>query len=155
MDFDRALGVILDLEGGDKVITDRGGLTKWGISQRAYPGLDIRALTREQAAAIYRRDYWEPAHAGDLPGPLAVYVFDAAVNQGVDAAIRMLQDVAGCPVDGRWGPRTRAAVMSRGPAELALRFLVRRAVRYMGSRGADENLKGWLYRLFRLQELSR
>ena len=40
---------------------DPGGVTKFGISQRSYPALDIRALTLDDAKTIYQRDYW--AHA--------------------------------------------------------------------------------------------
>ena len=47
---------------------DPGGETNWGISKRSYPGEDIKNLTLDQAAAIYRRDYWDMARAGDLPG---------------------------------------------------------------------------------------
>jgi lysozyme family protein len=32
---------------------DLGGATKYGISQRAYPSLDIKALTFPQALEIY------------------------------------------------------------------------------------------------------
>ncbi|MBI5843910.1 MAG: hypothetical protein HZB23_04475 [Deltaproteobacteria bacterium] len=36
---------------------DPGGETRFGISRRAYPNEDIKALTRERAAEIYYRDY--------------------------------------------------------------------------------------------------
>ena len=36
---------------------DPGGETKFGISKRAYPHLDIKNLTEEHAADIYYNDY--------------------------------------------------------------------------------------------------
>lgn len=57
-DFERALAFCLKWEGGDKITDDPrdpGGLTKFGISQRAYPNEDIRKLTRGRAAFLYRR----------------------------------------------------------------------------------------------------
>ena len=59
--FDRALAAVLDWEGAvTNDAADPGGLTKYGISQRAYPSLDIASLTVEQAAVIYHQDYWLP-----------------------------------------------------------------------------------------------
>jgi hypothetical protein len=47
--FDRASNTIQVSEGGASVsddARDRGGLTRWGISQAAYPNLDIRQAHR-------------------------------------------------------------------------------------------------------------
>lgn len=150
-DFDRALDIIFDLEGGDKVIVDTGGLTKWGISQRAYPDTDIRSLTREDAAKLYERDYWDAVAAEEFAWPLNLYLFDAAVNQGVGAASKMLQDAAGnLRVDGIIGRATRARVQSQPPRELAARFMAKRAMRYTGTRAFDQYGYGWMARLFRV-----
>ena len=49
-DFDLAINYVLENEGG--VVddpNDPGGLTNFGISQKQYPDLDIRDLTRDQA----------------------------------------------------------------------------------------------------------
>jgi lysozyme family protein len=62
MTFDEAFDVLIGHEGGYvNHPGDPGGETKFGISKRAYPALDIKALTLGQAKAIYRRDYWIPA----------------------------------------------------------------------------------------------
>ena len=65
---------------------DPGGLTNFGICQRSYPNLDIKNLTRAQAAEIYERDYWKKSGADLLPWPLNLVVFDTAVNCGVGRA---------------------------------------------------------------------
>jgi lysozyme family protein len=38
--------------------SDPGGETNFGITKRSYPDLDIKGLTREDAIAIYWRDWW-------------------------------------------------------------------------------------------------
>ena len=94
--------------------------TKYGISAAAYPGVDISALTLDAAAVIYRRDYWTPVQGDDLPPPLALLVFDAAVNNGVGRAVRWLQGAAGVAVDGVLGDKTMAAVRSASGSGAAL-----------------------------------
>lgn len=94
--------------------------TKFGISAAAYPALDIASLTVEDAKAIYRRDYWERVEADALPPPLALLVFDAAVNNGVVRAVRWLQQAAGATVDGVMGGGTLAAIAARSGNGAAL-----------------------------------
>lgn len=96
--------------------------TKYGISAAAYPGLSIRELSIDDAKAIYRRDYWERVHGDDLPGALALLVFDAAVNSGPGRAVRWLQMALRVAVDGALGPVTIAAARNcagKGAAVLA------------------------------------
>ncbi len=71
-----------------KEIGDKGGETKYGISKKAYPQLDIKNLTIEQAAKIYRQDYLKPLLAWlPLNDPQLLYqVFDMAINSGVAGA---------------------------------------------------------------------
>ena len=76
---------------------DRGGLTKYGISQAAYPKLDITGLTADQAAAIYKRDYWDAIKADELPPAIREMAFDAAVNQGVNWTKTALEQSKGDP----------------------------------------------------------
>ena len=78
-----------------------------------------RALV-ELSQAIYHDAYWLPIQGDRLPSPLALLVFDAAVNCGVSRAIMWLQEAAGCTVDGKAGPQTVAAVNSRKAAGAAL-----------------------------------
>ena len=150
-EFRAAVDLIIELEGGDKLIEDTGGLTKWGISQRAYPDLDIASLTRSDAEDLYYRDYWKAAQADAFEYPVNLFLFDAAVNQGVNAATRMLQQAAGgLAVDGIIGPKTRKRVNSIAPWEMQALFMAQRALRYTGTRAFDKYGRGWLARLFRL-----
>ena len=113
--FDKAFEILIGHEGGYvNDVNDRGGETRYGISKRAYPHIDIANLTLAQAKAIYRTDYWDKAKCSSLPPDLALLVFDAAVNNGVGAAIRWLQRAANVTVDGIIGPKTIAASFSSG-----------------------------------------
>lgn len=88
-DFDRSFWFVMRHEGGSQITDDPrdpGGLTKYGVSQRSHPGLDIRALTLEQAKAIYKSEYWEGSGAGKLSWPMNLAVFDFAVNAGCAVA---------------------------------------------------------------------
>ncbi len=71
---------------------DPGGETKYGISKRAHPKLDIKNLTLEDALVLYNKEYWSPAGCSGLDLPLAVCVFDTAVNMGVSRALPFLQN---------------------------------------------------------------
>lgn len=96
---------------------DPGGLTKYGISQRSYPTLDIRNLTQADAQGLYWRDFFVPAGCDTMPVELAYVVFDSAVNNGLGAAGEMLQEslnyLGASPqltVDGGVGDSTRGAI---------------------------------------------
>lgn len=81
--WEAAITTLLKVEGGYvNDPRDPGGETKYGISRRSYPNLDIARLTREDAVAIYERDFWTPIPA-DLPDALRWMAFDAAVNHGL------------------------------------------------------------------------
>jgi lysozyme family protein len=88
---------------------DPGGETNWGISKRSYPHLNIKALTREHAKAIYKRDFWDRVHADKLPDGVAFQLFDFAVNSGIETAVRYLQRTVGVADDGHWGKISQAA----------------------------------------------
>lgn len=148
MSFDRAFSLVVGVEGGySNDARDPGGETKFGISKRSYPNVDIANLTLDAAKAIYLRDYWTPVHGDELPWPLSLFVFDAAVNQGKPAAIAMLQKSLGVAQDGILGVKTLAAA-AKSPPELCPRFMANRALRYTGTRNFDIDGLGWFTRLF-------
>jgi lysozyme family protein len=91
--FEKAFALLMQFEGGYvKNPNDPGQATKFGISQKAYPDMDIEHLTIQQAKAIYLRDYWEPVGADGLPFPLDCVVFDTAVNCGLHTAQKFLNE---------------------------------------------------------------
>ncbi len=122
--FDDAFASLIGREGGYvNDPRDAGGETKFGISKRSYPQLDIAALTLDQARAIYRRDYWDRMHADGLPAQLVMQVFDGAVNSGIETSLRWLQKAAGVVQDGVIGPATLAAINSQREDVLIRRYL--------------------------------
>lgn len=116
--FEKIIDFILKSEGGGKVTDnphDTGGLTKFGISQKAYPELDIESLTLEQAKAIYKRDYYDNIWGDSLPYGVALVVTDFAVNAGLRRAIKTLQRLVETDVDGVFGIDTQTAVRKLDP----------------------------------------
>ncbi|MEG3640458.1 glycoside hydrolase family 108 protein [Magnetococcus sp. PR-3] len=151
--FQKAVNLILAHEGGYvNDPDDPGGETKFGISKRAYPNVDIAALTREDAVALYHRDYWQPIHGDDLPPLLAMAVFDAAVNQGVSRAAKLLQKSLRVTADGKIGPQTLAATKNHPPLDLLADYMSRRAKHYhklaCKNPSQAKYIRGWLKRLF-------
>jgi lysozyme family protein len=111
MDFSEAVKIILEHEGGfvDHP-SDPGGATKFGISQKAYPHLDIHSLTKDEAEEIYHKDYWLSLGIGRLPASIRLLVFDCAVNQGGTRAAMYLQRAIGVEADGVIGDLTLKAI---------------------------------------------
>lgn len=154
--FSRAVAFVIDkLEGGAKVISDSGGMTKYGISKRAHPDKDIANLSREDAEAIYRRSYWNAVKADLLPEPLALLVFDTAVNMGTKIAVQILQRVLDVEDDGTLGPQTLLAVRSyKYQDELLARYNALRVMSYVDLSQRrpyyKDYLWGWLCRVQRV-----
>jgi lysozyme family protein len=147
--FDNFIKVILRNEGGlANDPSDSGGLTKYGISKAAYPNVDIRNLTLDDAEAIYKRDYYDPCKIDQITdSKLALHVFDFAVNAGVGRAIKHLQQVAGVtPADGLIGRITLARVNS---GDYLNAFVADRKA-YYRKIAVGKNAKflpGWLHRV--------
>lgn len=124
--FDTAFDLVVGLEGGysnDPV--DPGGETKYGISKRAYPHIDIANLTIDQAKQIYRQDYWDRCACDTMSWERAICVFDMSVNQGPGAARSLnLQ------------------------SHDMIAFMAERALRYTHNPQFERYGKGWLTRLF-------
>ena len=90
-DFEKALEFVLKWEGGySNDPNDPGGETKYGISKRSYPELDISKLTLGQAKEIYYQNYWKKCSCDELPYPFNIIVFDTAVNMGKRKALESL-----------------------------------------------------------------
>ncbi len=148
MTFDECFAKLIGHEGElSNHPADKGGMTKYGISQRAYPALDIAALTLDTAKEIYRRDYWSRAQCDRLPPALAFQVFDGAVNSGIGNSIRWLQEAAGVAVDGVVGPLTIRAVGDKDAAVMLARFNGER-LKFMASLSTfDVFGRGWCRRI--------
>jgi lysozyme family protein len=117
---------ILKAEGWDTYTNrpnDRGGPTKWGITEAAYGG-DVRNITEAEARLFYHRKYIiEPRFDEINPTFLLALVVDAGVNHGPKRAAKWLQRAVGATQDGRVGAQTLAAVRGQDPIVTSLKFL--------------------------------
>jgi len=113
--FGQIIKHILENEGGYVDDPhDRGGETKYGISKKNHPEVDIKNLTIDGALDIYRRLYWVPSKAEKLMPELRYQYFDMVVNAGQGNAVKILQRACNSKmkkadkiaVDGRIGPMT-------------------------------------------------
>ena len=146
-DFYKAVEFVLKHEGGyvnDQ--KDPGGETKFGISKRAYPNLDIKNLTRDKAIEIYKRDYWDKL-PGTLPTAIHCVLFDCAVNAGAGRAIRLLQSSIKVNPDGQWGKLSQSALNKFDENEVLLRFATERIMFYSALSAFSSFGKGWINRV--------
>jgi len=154
-DFNIAVQRLIRIEGGlVKNPSDAGGITKYGISKRAYPQLDIRNLTEAQAIAIYCRDYWR--FDGLHSQLVANKMLDMAVNFGQETAGKLLQQalayfsVGPLVIDGLVGPETvklaNAVEESSLVSELSARAAYRHAQIACNDQTQAQFLLGWLRR---------
>lgn len=161
--FDIAIQTVLDNEGGysdDPV--DPGGETKFGISKRSFPSLDIKNLSRTDAARIYQDQFWNnhPNLARLASDRVATKIFDLMVNMGPRTAVKLFQRSINLvshghnplPVDGLLGPMTvsRANVVDEQKLLHAMREAAadhyRAIVRAKPAQARF--LRGWLRRAY-------
>jgi lysozyme family protein len=69
---------------------DPGGATKYGIDQRSHSKVNIKALTADQATAIYWNEYLQ-YKCDRLKQPLDWVYFNACVNTGYYRATTLLE----------------------------------------------------------------
>jgi lysozyme family protein len=147
MNFDLAFDRLMGNEGGYvNNPADPGGETNWGIAKRSYPDIDIASLTREQAKAVYQRDFWIRGQMDKLPPAVAFQAFDIAVNCGIETAIRMLQRAVGVAEDGHIGPVTLAAVAAKPLGDVLMLVVAERLDFYAKLTRFDTFGRGWTRR---------
>ena len=80
-----AIKFVLNNEGGySNNNNDNGGETKYGISKRMYPDLDISSLKIDEAIRIYYRDFWSTNRYYEIDDEkIAAKIFDFSINIGV------------------------------------------------------------------------
>jgi lysozyme family protein len=120
MTVDQLIDRVIDREKGYVWRSaDRGGPTCWGITLatlhewRGTPvsAADVQALGVDEARAIYRKKYFEEPGLDAVTDPeLQELLFDYSVNSGPGAAVKALQSALDVPVDGAFGPVTKAAL---------------------------------------------
>ena len=147
--FGQALQFVLQWEGGYvNHAADPGGATNYGVTQSTYddhreecglPKRSVKGITRAEVQNIYTQHYWKAAGCDTLPLPLAIAVFDTAVNFGVGRAKSFLAKARAAYPGSPFG--LKAAAMN----------VVSQRIAYRHARVAEKPsqvvfLKGWLNR---------
>lgn len=148
MDFNQAIERVLGSEGGYvNNPADPGGETNWGISKRAYPNTNIKALTRVEAIKIYKSDFWDAIHADELYDGVAFQTLDFAINSGITTAIRYLQKALNVADDGHWGPVTRTAAKTMSESDQIMRLNAERLDFMTRLKNWPDASRGWSRRI--------
>jgi lysozyme family protein len=173
--WEYALDNLLAHEGGyTNHERDRGGATIYGISLRYLKaaGLDfnfdgeidirdIQAMNRDDAAEIYKRDWWDKYKYNLMrDDEIAAKALDLSVNMGPKQAHKILQASTNkirninIEVDGIIGPETLSTInliIDSGDSDLYLQEVRSSAEHYYINLAADNPelrvfLKGWINR---------
>ena len=137
---------------------DSGEETKWGISKKSFPSLDIKSLTKEQAKVIYKNGYWKREYDLLSNPNLAIRVFDMGVNSGTfNAEISLQKAINHCggklTEDGDIGSLSLKEANNCHQGWLLERFRVERSKYYadcVEERPKNINfLKGWIFRNYK------
>ena len=121
--------------------------TKYGISAKSYPHIDIFNLTEQEAKVIYKRDYWDACQLNDYSPAISIIWFDAILNHGRRNANKIMQRSVFVKDDGIVGRITRAAIRGSDENRVILNFLANRLHFYTILGDFDEFGRGWSRRV--------
>lgn len=142
--FDRVLGHEGEYVNNKK---DPGGETKWGISKRSFPWVDIKNLTRTGALLIYKKYFWDVLDADKLPDGVIYQLTDYAVNSGIPPAIKALQRTVGAKPDGIWGPKSQESADKTSETDMIMLILAERLELMTSLKNWPDAGKGWARRI--------
>lgn len=152
------LDITLGYERG--VTIDAGGLTNDGISQKAFPDVDILALSLQEKEKLYVDHYYNKVGAAHMSVPMAILAFDSAVNCGVSRTVKWLQIItnmltgAGLATDGQMGVKTLQAIEQADQKTLALLMCHQRQLHYCHLRKSQpQSFGGWINRMTDLMRI--
>ncbi|GHU17859.1 hypothetical protein FACS189472_05360 [Alphaproteobacteria bacterium] len=157
--FLKAFKYLMYHEGGySNNPADAGGETKYGISKRSYPHLDIKKLTQDQARHIYFVDFWLKAKCEQIEDEnISIKFFDLCVNTGIAQAVKLIQRSlrsTGISVteDGIIGSITLAAINNADSTDLlaALKSEAAGYYRLIANISPSQQtfINGWLRRAY-------
>ena len=137
--FERCQNFVLEWEGGlTDDAADSGGLTKYGVSMAYLQDMSktrpsvlrdilgtsiitrqvVKDLTKAQAWRLFKFSFWDPFNLDEIPLAVALCAYDMNVNHGSFNAMKIMQRACNLlpsvmpklAVDGKFGPKTRAAM---------------------------------------------
>ena len=122
--FDKCLHMLLEHEGGYvNNVHDKGGMTNLGVTKRVYDDWigresteqEMRDLTPDDVAPIYKKNYWNRVKGDSLPSGLDWACFDWAVNSGSGRPAKAVQRAVGATQDGAIGNQTLGLIAEKDP----------------------------------------
>ena len=170
--FEIAMNIVLKHEGlYSNNLDDPGAETVFGISRKYWPnwngwatidnlklpgGILSLSLLKEPEVyndilgavyQFYKENFWDKLDP-ELPSGIDIFLFDMAVNQGIDKAVKALQFAVGQKQDGVLGPKTKAAMVIRYPETVLKDIFARRIFYYMNTNEESERIfgQGWANR---------
>ena len=149
--FDECLKMLLHHEGGYvNHPKDPGGETNLGVTKRVYEKWggtkDMKDLTVEDVAPIYKKEYWDRCKCDDLESGVDWAVFDWAVNSGTGRAAKAIQKICGAAQDGAIGPKTLALINTQNTEYVIEEFGKIRQDFYESLKTFDTFGRGWTRR---------
>jgi len=149
--FDECLKMLLHHEGGYvNHPKDPGGETNLGVTKRVYEKWggtkDMKDLTIEDVAPIYKKEYWDRCKCDDLESGVDWAVFDWAVNSGTGRASKAIQKICGASQDGAIGPKTLALIGTQDTNYVVEEFGKIRQQFYESLKTFDTFGRGWTRR---------
>jgi|TARA_R100001126_G_C4777003_1_gene125237 lysozyme family protein len=164
--YNKCLETILHHEGGYvNHPEDPGGETNLGVTKRVYEEhggtKDMKDLTVEDVAPIYKKGYWDRMKCDEIPNGLDLCLFDFGVNAGPGRAAKFLQKIIGTTVDGGIGPQTLNALQQKiggdddyGISDIIKEYQSARQEYYEGLSTFATFGKGWTRRVEETTELA-
>ena len=150
--FDKCLEMLLHHEGGYvNNVHDRGGMTNLGVTKRVYDDWigresteqEMRDLTPDDVAPIYKKNYWDRVKGDSLPSGLDWACFDWAVNSGSGRPAKAVQRAVGAEPDGAIGPQTLGLIMEKDPEFIIDYVYIVRKAFYEGLDDYKHFGRGW------------
>ena len=158
--FDEALAAVLIHEGGYvNNPKDPGGMTNLGVTKKVWEEWvghpvgekEMRALTPDTVAPMYRKKYWDAIKGDELPTGLDYLMFDFAINAGPGRAIKTMQKAIGTTPDGVIGPKTMQALKDADQKDLVAKFSMEKELFYKALPTFATFGKGWMRRVAEAQ----
>jgi len=163
MNFTEALKHVLKHEGGFvNHPKDPAGITNLGVTiavweewvGRESSEKEMRSLTPEMVAPLYKQKYWDRVKADDLPSGVNYAVFDAGVNSGTGRAAKWLQEAVGAVPDGVIGEKTLAKVKAHDADALVNAYCDNRLNFLKSLKTFDTFGKGWTRRVEEVRQVA-
>jgi len=144
--------MLLEHEGGYvNNVHDKGGMTNLGVTKKVYDKWidresteqEMRDLTPDDVAPIYKKNYWDRVKGDSLPSGLDWACFDWAVNSGSGRPAKAVQRAVGAEPDGAIGPQTLGLIMEKDPEFIIDYVYIVRKAFYEGLDDYKHFGRGW------------